>query len=68
MIAADAERHALGRAAGEVRMQQRVKLFAVAGGKRSIQRASEIGWGAALHPKTPVKRIVISGVSAGVWG
>ena len=43
MIAADAERHALGGAAGEFRMQQRVELRAVAGGKCGVERAGEIG-------------------------
>ena len=45
MIAADAERHALGGAAGEFRMQQRVELLAVAGGKRGVERAGETGRG-----------------------
>ena len=45
MIAADAERHALGGAAGEFRMQQCVELLAVAGGKRGVERAGEIGRG-----------------------
>ena len=45
MIAADAERHALGGAAGEFRMQQGVELLAVAGGKCCVERAGEIGRG-----------------------
>src|SRR5882757_6777538 len=44
MIAADAERHALGGAAGEFRMQQCVELFAVASGKCGVERAGEISW------------------------
>jgi hypothetical protein len=39
MIAADAERHALGGAAGEFRMQQYVELLAVTGGKRGVEGA-----------------------------
>jgi hypothetical protein len=34
-------------------MQQRVELLAVAGGKRGVKRAGEIGRAAAFHPKTP---------------
>ena len=43
MIAADAERHALGGAAGEFRVQQCVELRAVAGGKRGVEGAGEPG-------------------------
>ena len=50
MIAADAERHALGGAAGEFRMQQCVELLAVAGGKRGVERAGEIGGGGFSIP------------------
>src|SRR4051794_40014519 len=39
MIAADSERHALGGTASELRMQQRVELGAVAGGKRGVEPA-----------------------------
>jgi hypothetical protein len=53
MIAADAERHALGGAAGEFRMQQSVKLLAVAGGKRGVERAGETGRGDFVHPDDP---------------
>ena len=50
MIAANAKRHALGGAAGEFRMQQRVELLAVAGGKRGIERAGETGRVGFIHP------------------
>jgi hypothetical protein len=51
MIAA--EGMPFGGAAGEFRMQQRVKLSAVAGGKRGIQRAGEIGRADVFHPDDP---------------
>jgi hypothetical protein len=50
MIAADAERHALGGAAGELRVQQRVELIAVASGKGGVERAGETGRGDFVHP------------------
>ena len=53
MIAADAERHALGGAAGELRMQQSVELLAVTGGKRGVERAGEPGRGDFVHPDDP---------------
>ena len=62
MVAADAERHALGGAAGKFRMQQRVELIAVAGGERGVERAGEIGRAAAFHPKTPFSNPLFSTV------
>ncbi len=53
VVAADAERHALGGAAGEFRMQQRVELIAVAGGERRVERAGEIGRALAFHSLVP---------------
>ena len=53
VIAADAERHALGGAAGELRMQQRIKLLAVAGGKCCVECAGEIDGAAVFHPDDP---------------
>src|SRR5437879_10558422 len=61
MIAADAERHALGGTAGEFRMQQCVELSAVAGGKRGIERAGEIGGADVFHPvASPCKSAVLA--------
>jgi alkanesulfonate monooxygenase SsuD/methylene tetrahydromethanopterin reductase-like flavin-dependent oxidoreductase (luciferase family) len=59
MIAADAERHALGGAAGEFRMQQSVKLLAVAGGKRGVERAGETGRGDFVHPDDPPSKFAV---------
>jgi len=53
VIAADAERHALGDAAAELRMQQRVELLAVSRGKRGIEGAGEIGGAALCRRKNP---------------
>jgi hypothetical protein len=53
MIAADAERHALGGTAGELRMQQCVELLAVTGGKRGVKRAGEIVRADFFHPDDP---------------
>jgi hypothetical protein len=60
VIAADAERHALGSAPDEFRMQQRVELLAVAGGERGIEGSGEIGGGAAFHPKNPPFKPLLS--------
>jgi hypothetical protein len=59
MIAADAERHALGGAAGELRMEQRVELIAVACGKGRIKRAGEIGRGDFVHPDEPPSKFAV---------
>jgi hypothetical protein len=53
VIAADAERHSFGNAAGELRVEQRVELSPVAGGERGIERTCEIGVFAVFHPFGP---------------
>src|SRR5438552_6609312 len=50
VIAPNAERHALGGAAGELRMQQCVELLAVAGGKRGVEGTGEVGGADVFHP------------------
>ena len=59
MIAADAERHALGGTAGELRMQQSVELLAVTGGKRGVERAGEPGKGDFIHPVDPLCKFAV---------
>jgi hypothetical protein len=59
MIAADTERHTLGGAAGEFRMQQCVELLAVAGGKRCIECAGESGRGDFIHPVHPLYKFAV---------
>jgi hypothetical protein len=59
MIAADAEWHALGGAAGELRVQQRVELIAVAGGKGSVEGAGEAGRGDFFHPDDPPRGFAV---------
>jgi hypothetical protein len=59
MIAADAERHALGGAAGEFRMQQRIELVAVAGGKCGVERAGEVGGADVFHLDDPACKSVV---------
>src|SRR5216684_1019854 len=64
VVAADAERHSLSGAAGEIRMQQGVELIAVASGERGIEGAGEIGGAAAFHPKSPSFKPVVTGASS----
>jgi hypothetical protein len=59
MIAADAERHALGGAAGEFRMQQCVELRAVADGKCGVERAGEVGGADFFHPDDPPSEFAV---------
>jgi hypothetical protein len=59
MFAADAERHALGGAAGELRVQQRVELIAVAGGKGSVERAGEVGGADFFHRDDPPSEFAV---------
>jgi hypothetical protein len=59
MIAADAERHALGGAAAELRVQQRVELIAVAGGKGGVEGAGEAGRGDFFHPDDPPREFAV---------
>jgi len=59
MIAADAERHALGGAAGELRVQQCVELIAVAGRKGGVEGAGEAGRGDFFHPDDPPREFAV---------
>jgi hypothetical protein len=61
VIATDAERHAIGGAACEVRMQQCVELIAIASGKRGVESAGEIGRADVFHPHaSPCKSAVLA--------
>src|ERR1700682_2953496 len=53
MVTADAERHSLGGAPAEFRVQQRVELIPVTGGERGVESACEIGSFAVFHPSIP---------------
>jgi hypothetical protein len=59
MVAADAEWHALGGAAGEFRVQQCVELLAVAGCKRGVKCAGETGRGEFVHPDDPPSEFAV---------